>query len=523
MLKLKKKQDLEAVDGEEEEVEPEFPSDLQRSLVPNDYVEVERYPLSAPYSYAVITQHRDTQEYLYVVDELQMEQKEKTVHKTLRELLEVELVAPSEPGKVKESYHAQLDEILANHKDIATSLPQISLQKVQYFLERDIVGLGKLEPIIRDPSVEDISCGGVKKPIFIWHKLYESVKTTVSFDKEQELDDFIVKMVHKGGRHVSSAFPIVDVMLPGKHRMAVLYKREVTPLGSSFTIRKFKEDPYTIVDLVESGTIDADIAAYMWLLIENKMSFMVLGATGAGKTTALNAITCLIQPTLKIFTVEEVAELNLPHENWFTLVARSGFGLESEGRIGLFDLIKSGVRHRPDYLVVGEVRGEEAYVLFQALATGHGGLCTMHAESVQTALKRLTQKPMNIPDTNLSLMNCALVVKRVSSEGKRSSVRRVVQVSEIYDGQNIRDIFRWTPSSDTFLGELHNSKLLLKIGENRGLTRDQILEELENRKAVLQWMSDHEMRDYKAVSQMIAAYNDNPERIHERMQGSWQS
>jgi flagellar protein FlaI len=283
----------------------------------------------------------------------------------------------------------------------------------------------------------------------------------------------------------------VDVTLPGKHRLAVSYGRETTPFGTSFTIRKFREDPFTIIDLINNETINESIAAYLWLLVENKMPIMIVGATGAGKTTALNAVACLIRPNHKIITVEEVAEINLPHENWTSTIARSGFGAEKEGEITLYDLIKSAVRHRPDLVTVGEIRGEEAYVLFQALATGHGGLCTMHAEDVETAIKRLTQPPMNIPASIITLMNCVIVVRHVQTQvvlesGKKLSSRRFVQVSEIQESNSFIDVFNWNASSDTFQERLKESILLKRLAKKLDIPLDRLMGEFEARKSVLQ-------------------------------------
>ena len=243
--------------------------------------------------------------------------------------------------------------------------------------------------------------------------------------------------------------------MPGKHRLAVSFGKETTPAGTSFTIRKFKEDPLTIVDLIMNETIDESIGAYLWMLMENKMSVMVVGPTGAGKTTALNAIACLVRPDFKMISVEEVQEINLPQENWVSTIARTGFGGDSDGEVTLYDLIKSAVRHRPALILVGEIRGEEAYVLFQALATGHGGLCTMHADDVETVIKRLTQPPMNIPQNILSLMNCVIVVKQVNTASinlheRKKSMRKFVKVSEIDNNGIPHEVFSWNLSSDTF-------------------------------------------------------------------------
>ena len=258
-------------------------------------------------------------------------------------------------------------------------------------------------------------------------------------------------------------------------------------------------------------TIDETIAAYLWLLMENKMSVMVMGATGAGKTTALNAIACLVRPSFKIISVEQVAEINLPHENWTQTISRSGFGAESEGEITLYDLIKSAVRHRPDLIIVGEVRGEEAYVLFQALATGHGGLCTLHAEDVETAIKRLTQPPMQIPSSIIPLMNCAIIVKHVRppvflSPEKRLSSRKFIRIAEIQSATSIKDVFTWNSSPDSFQENLDESYLIAKIAKALDITVHQVLDDLDKRTTMLLNMAERRIRDYQSVNAVLSRY-----------------
>jgi flagellar protein FlaI len=301
--------------------------------------------------------------------------------------------------------------------------------------------------------------------------------------------------------------------LQGNHRISVLYQKEVTPKGSSFTIRKFKEDPYTIVDLIKFGTLNLSIAAYLWLLIESKMSFIVIGSTGSGKTTLLNAITGLVHPDYKIFSVEDVAEININHSNWFRLISRSGFGLGGEGEIGLYDLIKSGVRHRPDYIVVGEIRGSEAYVMFQAMATGHGGLCTMHADSLESAIKRLQQKPMDIPPAYTSLMNCALVVRRVKDNTTGQSTRRVITISEIISSDESHPAYSWDARTDVFRENLDESVLLKRMSEATGKDVSELLEEHKRRVRILKWLVEQEVRDFRKVAEVVGKYYRDPQAI----------
>jgi flagellar protein FlaI len=509
-----KEEDYEAMLKREDELVGFL--DVKKWNIPEGYVEVEYYPLKPPFSYAAIVQNEETSEYLYILDELPLTKEERECYLRLRNILEFELQAPEGEETLAESFKRQMPIILSNHQKLFTGISPVGIRKILYYLERDIVGYGKIDPLTYDNYVEDIGCSGVNKPIFLWHRKYENIKTNIVFRDEQELDDFVMRIVHKAGKHVSIAFPIVDVTLPEKHRLAVSFGKETTPSGTTFTIRKFRKDPFTIIDLIENETIDEGIAAYLWLLMENKMSVMIIGATGAGKTTALNAIACLIQPNHKIISVEEVAEINLPHENWTSTIARSGFGSEGEGEITLYDLIKSAVRHRPDLIIVGEIRGEEAYVLFQALATGHGGLCTLHAEDVDTAVKRLTQPPMNIPPSIIPLMNCIINVKHVRTpifqeSGKRLSSRKFISVSEIKDANSFQEVYSWNPSTDTFQENLSESYLLKKMAASFDIPVEKLIDELEYRKRVLLHMVEHGIRDYRSVNKVLSKYYNNPQ------------
>ena len=480
----------------------------QTEDIPRGYETIDQYPLHPPFSYAKILYNQEKANYLYFVDELRLTQEEKRIFENLRDLIETSL--ETNDNTDSNDFESHLNSVLQEHEKTFFVNSTSSIEKVKYYLKRDINGFGLIDPLMHDINIEDVSCSGIDKPIYVWHRKYDSIPTNVQFPSNEKLNSFVSRIVFRAGKHISSAFPITDLALQGNHRLSVLYQKEVTPKGTSFTIRKFREDPYTMIDLIGFGTIDLQIAAYLWMLVEAKMSFIIIGPTGSGKTTILNAITGLVNPNYKIFSVEDVAEININHENWFTLVSRSGFGLGGEGEIGLHDLIKAGLRHRPDYVAVGEIRGSEAYVMFQAMATGHGGLCTMHADSLESAIKRLQQKPMDIPAGYISLMNCAIVIKRVK-EGSGHSGRRAISVSEVTSASSSHTAFSWDPREDYFKSNLQDSKLLQQIAESTGRDLNEVLEEHNKRTAILKWMHEHDIRDYKKVTEMIGKYYIEPE------------
>ncbi len=490
--------------------------------IPKGFKVVERYPLYEPFAHAALVQSPKTGEHKYILDELQLDQLERSVYNRILEILLAEIESPKgEIADPRSFFAEEAKKIVGKYRISLGWLPDVSWYKILYHAERDLVGFGRIDPLMRDPNIEDISCDGVMKHVYVWHRNYESIESNIEFASDEELDNMVVKLVHMGGKHVSSAFPIVDASLPGKHRLAVCYRREITPFGTAFTIRKFREDPYSIIDLINLGTFSAEMAAYFWLCLENRASIMVLGGTAAGKTTALNALACLIKPGSKIITIEETAELNLPHENWVSLIARQSYGLggSSIGEVALFDLVKTSMRHRPDVLTVGEIRGQEAYVLFQALATGHGGMCTMHAENLDSAVKRLTQKPMEIAPAYIPLMNIILSVQRVHliKEGGTKAFRRIINVNEIADYEDYRCIFKWQPARDLHTSGFDKSTILPAISERVGLSKKELVAEIERRKNVLSWMLENKIRSYRDVATVIAEYYVRPGQIQERV------
>ncbi len=487
--------------------------------LPPGFRVIKTYPLNEPWAYARIAENPDTGEIRYIIDEIPLNEQERKVYQRIMDILYWELKPPPADVDPADYFSREARKVIRLYRIKLGRTPGISWAKIHYYVTRDTIGFGPLDPLMHDPYIEDISCDGVGKPVYVWHREYEYIPSNLVFESEEELDSFVVKLVHMAGKHVSVAFPIVDAILPGGHRLAVTYKREVSTSGSTFTIRKFREDPITIVDMITWKTVSPETAAYLWLLIEHKMTGLIMGVTGAGKTSTLNAIATLLRPTVKVVTIEDTPELRLPLENWVQLVSRPsyGIGVEKIGEITLYDLVKVSLRYRPDVIIVGEVRGEEAYVLFQAIATGHGGLTTIHAENIDAAVKRLTSPPMNIPPSYIPLVGFALVIKRVTMfdpRGRPKIVRRITNIWEVKDYNEYIEVIKWNPAEDVHETRFDQSIRMREIAEQRGKDFEWALEEVRKRTVVLLWLKAKRMRHYRDVAKVVYKYYAHPDKVY---------
>jgi len=484
---------------------------------PSNAHAIETYNIQPPYSQVQIMSLPELGGgKAYFISEIKLTPEEKLIHYKLSGMITKEL-EPPKPGtdaiahiNTEAERLAKKYGMLKKKKDKMIPSPE-SWAKILYYLHRDFLGFGHIHVIMNDPMIEDISVNGMDTPVYVWHRKYESMPTNLTFIDENALDNLIVKLTHLSSKHISTAFPILDAMLPSKDRLAATFKREVSPKGGSFTIRRFREEPFSIVDLVEMGTINDQIAAYLWMLIENRMTIAVIGGTGAGKTSTLNALASLVKPQMKLVTVEEIPEMNVPHDNWVQLVSRESYGLGAAktGEVTLFDLVKTSLRYRPDYIVVGEIRGEEAFVLFQALATGHGGLTTLHADSIDYAMKRLTSPPMNVAKIYVPLINIAAMVERVqlpSAKGNMTFGRRLTSISEVIDYGEYRTVGKWDPVNDTFKTSFEESEQLQKIGTRLGLTKKDIISEVSHRALLLHDLREKGIRKNVELSKFITNY-----------------
>jgi flagellar protein FlaI len=478
-----------------------------------EYNVIEEYWVQEPHAKIKIVSSPELGEGLhYFVEEVPLDEVKFKTYQKIITILSKEFKSPTDDQIDPRDYVFEQAELIA--EKYHRSLGKFTLEEwdlIFYYVVKDLVGYGPIQPIIEDPHIEDISCNGLGVPVFIWHRKYESIPTNITFVNNKHLNDFLVKLAHKSDKHISSAQPLLDAMLPDKHRLAATFMNEVSMKGSTFCIRKFKEEPFSIVDLIEFGTLNAKIAAYFWLILENKKSFMIVGGTGAGKTSMLNALLSLLSQNDKIVTVEEVPELSPPVSNWTQLNSRErfNFGDGPSGSISLFDLIKVSLRYRPDYVIVGEIRGEEAFVLFQALATGHGGLCTMHADSIDRVVKRLTSPPMNVSEVYIPLMNIALSIQRVELPKKKGELnfgRRIRSVNEIIEHNNYVEIANWNPIDDTFKIKFGKSYLLESISKKNGVPLKEILKEIKKREKYIEDIVKSGIREQKQIAEKILSY-----------------
>ncbi len=488
--------------------------------------ELEVTAVNPPYSYARISYHDRTKEYLYEVIEPQLTKHERDLVAHLKETLT--RIMGSETARLgnaeKRSYLRGEVESYLRTREI--TLSPLSIERVVYYIQRDYVGYGPVDALILDPAVEDISCDGVEVPLFVFHGKYESVKTNVSFPDEEALNSFIVALGQRCGKAVSVSSPILDGTTPEGHRVQATYSREITTRGASFTIRRFKEKPFTPVELVTTGSASEEMIAYFWLAAEQGESLIICGGPAAGKTSTLNAIALFIPPTSKIVSIEDTREVNLPHENWIPGATRSGTGDrgadgKAAGEVDMFDLVRAALRQRPNYIIVGEVRGKETYTMFKAMATGHTTYSTMHADSVKSMVNRLENPPINTPRILLSALNNVII--QIQARTDKGVVRRLKQVLEIVGFEPetneliTNTVYEWDPATDKFVFKGH-SFLFDKIMELRNYSHDEMDAEFQRRVSVIHYLVEHNISDHRQLWRLVASYYKDPEDVMARIQ-----
>jgi len=479
------------------------------------------------FAYASIFWDPKLNKYIYQVVEPKISEKIKDILKKIRELLEQKLdIDFSELKKFEaiEFLHKTTDELLDYFK---IEITEDERKVLHYYIERDFVGLGRIEPLMKDSEIEDISCDGIGIPIFVFHRnpTLASITTNIAFDNANELDSFIMRLSQLCGKSISVASPLVGGSLPDGSRLQATLATDIARRGSNFTIRRFTEFPLTPIHLLNYNTLDVQLLAFLWFMVDYGKSMLISGGTASGKTTLLNVLSLFIKSERKICSIEDTAELKLPHPHWVPHVARVPMALEERKKIGevdMFDLLKESLRQRPDYIVVGEVRGREAFVLFQEMATGHPSLATIHAENEPKLIDRLTTPPIALPAGLLGSLD--LIVFLLMVRHKEKQVRRINEVLEVIgvDPKTktpiTNRVFKWDAITDKFQIS-GKSFLLKKISESTGLTEQQIKDELERRMFVLNWMKERNIVDYRDVFNVFSMYYTYPEKVLSTIKG----
>lgn len=389
-------------------------------------------------------------------------------------------------------------------------------------LFQDLVGYGEIDPLIRDDNLEEIMVIGIDKPVFVYHREYGMMKTNILFKDAGEVMNLIDSIARQINRRIDQESPILDGRLPDGSRVNATIP-PISADGPSMTIRKFKRDPLTIIDLINSKTISVELAAFFWLCFDGlgvkSANAIISGGTSSGKTTTLNALSSFINPKERIITIEDTLELQIPHEHVIRMETRPP-NVENRGELTMNDLVKNSLRQRPDRIIVGEVRGSEAITLFTALNTGHSGFGTIHSNDARETITRLTNAPMSVPNIMISAIDFIIMQNRIyRSDGV--SFRRISEVAEVSGIEEgviqLNKIFEWDPQSDTIKNVGITSKTLTEIANVSGNSLNSLYDEIKNREIVLQHMVNQNIRSIRDVSTVLEMYYLDSQKVLNRI------
>ncbi|MEM3113238.1 MAG: type II/IV secretion system ATPase subunit [Candidatus Pacearchaeota archaeon] len=472
-----------------------------------------RYTVISPYVSVHIYFDLKDAELRYDVEEPILNSHEsdvlKKIEEGMKEIINVNVVVEKTQDAVLE-YIDKTAKLLINELNL--NVDQETYQKIFYFLYRDFVGFNEIDPLINDYFIEDIECNGVDSPVYIVHRLYRNIKTNIIYKSIEDLASFVEKLAQRSGRYISYASPILDGTLPDGTRVNATYTKDISSKGPTFTLRKFTTLPWTPTQLISFNTLSPEMLAYFWILIQYRSNLLIAGGTSSGKTTLLNAISFFIPPEARVVSIEDTRELNIPRENWLPSVARSAIGTGTIGEVDLFSLLRNSFRQNPDYVIVGEVRGKEAFVLFQGMASGHPSLSTMHADSVDTVVKRLETPPIELSPTLINTLDAVAIMSH--SIVRKQQTRRLTSIVEVInvtpDGVALTNTpFIWNPHDDRFYFK-KDSKVFEKITKRYGLSKQELMSEFNIRTRLLYNLYKNKIFDFNEVQQIINEYYKHP-------------
>lgn len=472
-----------------------------------------RYAVISPFVYIHIYWDPKIYEVIYEIEEPILDDIEKMyrdqIVAALKDMINFDSIVEKDLDKLLE-YIDKRFKIIAF--ELGINMSYETYKKIYYYLIRDFVGFNEIDPLLRDYFVEDIECNGTESPVYIVHRVFRNLKTNLYFKDVDKLENFVEKLAQRSGKYISYASPILDATLPDGSRVNATYTKDITSRGPTFTIRKFTKEPWTPPQLIAFKTMSPEMLAYLWILVQYKMNILIAGGTSSGKTTLLNAIAFFIPPEARVVSIEDTRELNLPRENWLPSVARSATGIGNIGEVDLFTLLRSSFRQNPDYVIVGEVRGKEAYVLFQGMASGHSSISTMHADSVETLIQRLETPPIELSPTLLNVLDCVCIMTHAIAQ--KQETRKLKEIVEIINITNegvavTNTPFVWNPAEDQFYYK-KNSKILEKIGKRFGIGMDELQTEFRRRVHLLYRLYEKKIFGFEEVQEVVTQYYKKP-------------
>ena len=478
------------------------------------------YPLIKPFTEAHIFWDEEEETIVYEIEEPKLSEYEEEVFTRIKRAMErkidVSLRELDSTDKIVKYLGKKIQEVA---KELGVELSDQNMKKLMYFIYRDFAGLNELEPLMHDPYIEDIGVSGINIPTYVVHSKYGSIRSRLIFKDSKPLKNLVVKLAERAGKYVSYADPLLDGSLPDGSRVNASLTEDVTTKGPTISIRKFQETPYSAIDLIRFGTVDYRIMAYFWLAMQYEKSILIAGGTATGKTTFLNSIVTFIPPEQKIVSIEDTRELKLPHENWIPSVSRTSFGMgaDTDQDIGMYQLLKESFRQNPDYVVVGEVRGEEASVLFQGMSSGHPSMGTIHASSPKDVVKRLTTPPIDLSPSLVETLDIVIISTRARQYGESARrLKGVYEVETITDEGSPRtnQYVSWTPIDDTYALR-NDSNVFNEIRRQFGYTEKEMDQEIKNRIKVLKWMDRKDLNHFSEVAKVVSEYYSDKELVVE--------
>ena len=479
-----------------------------------------RYIVIAPYVSIHIYYDAKSGQVVYDVEEPILSEKERAdmdrIEQAMREVVDVNMVGDDSSKEGLLDYIDKTARLIIS--ELGLAVEEDSYHKMFYFLYRNFIGLNEIEAMMQDYFIEDIECNGVGEPMYIVHRVFRNIKTNVRFDDVDALSSFVEKLAQKTGRYISYANPILDGSLPDGSRVNATYTKDISSKGPTFTIRKFTKTPWTPTQLLGFHTMSPEMLAYFWILFQYQSNAMIVGGTASGKTTLLNALAFFIPQENRVVSIEDTRELNLPRENWLPSVVRGGVSSAGVGEVDMDSLLKSSFRQNPDYVIVGEVRGKEASVLFQGMASGHASISTMHGDSVDSIIRRLETPPISLSPMLVNGLDVMAIMTHAIVNGQETRrLREIVEVVKVEaDGTALTNTpFSWNPADDKFYFK-KDSKIFDKISAKVGIPREELDKEFNIRTKLLYALFQNKVLSYDDMQRLINDYAKSPAEVLKR-------